>query len=309
MVSMLRMNMRSLHARMLALPVLASTPALVAAATVPTGRAGLAFAGGAVAAALSVLCSLRLHRTITRPLHEIADAARRVVSRGDYSVRASKVADDEAGSVADAFNDMLTEIAERIGQRDAITEGRNEAEWIRFLYERLRAGAQAQGVGVPDFADFWEHGWWEAPAPTEEQVLHADFRRDPEKNRLQTPSGRIELFSEKIASFGYDDCPPHPSWIEPAEWLGGAAAKLAVGKRRRPPPPRPAPGGSKRTAPVEMGAEGRLPAMCPVYAAGMRAAAAPAAGFVLGVAGARRAAIACAVAVGVSRWPASRSTV
>ena len=131
MVSMLRMNMRSLHARMLALPVLASTPALVAAAAAPTGRAGLAFAGGAVAAALSVLCSLRLHRTITRPLHEIADAARRVVSRGDYSVRASKVADDEAGSVADAFNDMLTEI-----ERGVRSLGESQARY-RCLVEAM----------------------------------------------------------------------------------------------------------------------------------------------------------------------------
>jgi biotin/methionine sulfoxide reductase len=122
-------------------------------------------------------------------------------------------------------HDMLAEIAERIGQRTAYTEDRTEAEWIRHLYERMRAGAQAQGVGMPDFAAFREQGWWEAPEPVEEQVLHADFRRDPERNRLQTPSGRIEIFSEKIAGFGYDDCPPHPSWLEPAEWLGGAAAK------------------------------------------------------------------------------------
>jgi biotin/methionine sulfoxide reductase len=33
------------------------------------------------------------------------------------------------------------------------------------------------------------------------------------------------LYSEKIAAFGYDDCPPHPTWIEPWEWLGGQDAK------------------------------------------------------------------------------------
>ena len=122
-------------------------------------------------------------------------------------------------------HDMLAEIADRIGGRAAFTDGRTEAEWMRYLYERLRAAAQAQGVGVPDFAEFWEQGWWEAPQPTEEVVMHGAFRRDPVQNRLQTPSGRIEIFSDKIASFAYDDCPPHPSWIEPAEWLGGATAK------------------------------------------------------------------------------------
>src|SRR5262249_26544604 len=44
-------------------------------------------------------------------------------------------------------------------------------------------------------------------------------------NALSTPSGKIEIFSETIARFKYDDCPQHPSWIEPAEWLGGAQAE------------------------------------------------------------------------------------
>jgi len=46
----------------------------------------------------------------------------------------------------------------------------------------------------------------------------------PKANRLTTPSGRIEIFSDRIASFGYDDCPGHPVWMEPYEWLGAAAA-------------------------------------------------------------------------------------
>ena len=50
-----------------------------------------------------------------------------------------------------------------------------------------------------------------------------DFRRDPEGHPLATTSGRIELSSDRIAWFGYDDCPAHPAWLEPAEWLGGAA--------------------------------------------------------------------------------------
>jgi biotin/methionine sulfoxide reductase len=49
------------------------------------------------------------------------------------------------------------------------------------------------------------------------------FRADPIGAALATPSGRIELFSEKVASFGYMDCPGHPTWIEPGEWHGNAA--------------------------------------------------------------------------------------
>ncbi len=47
----------------------------------------------------------------------------------------------------------------------------------------------------------------------------------PKRTRCKTPSGKIEIYSERIASFGYDDCPPHAAWLEPIEWLGGEIAK------------------------------------------------------------------------------------
>ena len=53
----------------------------------------------------------------------------------------------------------------------------------------------------------------------------AEFRKDPLRHRLNTPSGRIEIFSETTAAFGYDDRPGHPTWLEPREWLGSALAQ------------------------------------------------------------------------------------
>jgi biotin/methionine sulfoxide reductase len=40
------------------------------------------------------------------------------------------------------------------------------------------------------------------------------FRQDPESNSLATPSGKIQLFSDQIAGFGYDDCIGHPMWYD-----------------------------------------------------------------------------------------------
>ena len=45
----------------------------------------------------------------------------------------------------------------------------------------------------------------------------AAFRRDPEAHPLPTPSGKIEIASETIAGFGYDDCPGHPVWLPPTD--------------------------------------------------------------------------------------------
>ena len=35
----------------------------------------------------------------------------------------------------------------------------------------------------------------------------------------------MELYSTTVAAFGYDDCPGHPAWLEPVEWLGGERAE------------------------------------------------------------------------------------
>ena len=47
-----------------------------------------------------------------------------------------------------------------------------------------------------------------------------DFVKDPMKYPLSTPSGKIEIYSKTVDSFNYDDCPGHPTWLEPCEWLG-----------------------------------------------------------------------------------------
>jgi biotin/methionine sulfoxide reductase len=119
---------------------------------------------------------------------------------------------------------IFGDLARRLGCADAFDEGRDEAGWLRHLYERWREGVRTNQAAIPEFDRFWSEGWLEIPPGAEDYVLLAEFRADPDGHRLATPSGRIELYSERIAGFGYDDCPPHAAWIEPAEWLGGAAA-------------------------------------------------------------------------------------
>ena len=79
---------------------------------------------------------------------------------------------------------------------------------------------RALGLEAPDFDDFWEIGELELPLEAGSGRPLREFRADPERHPLQTPSGRIEIYSPTIASFGYVDCPGHPVWLEPAEWLG-----------------------------------------------------------------------------------------
>lgn len=50
-------------------------------------------------------------------------------------------------------------------------------------------------------------------------VRHADFRKDPVMNPLGTPSGKIEIYSKTIEGYKLEDCPPHPTWMEPTEFF------------------------------------------------------------------------------------------
>ncbi|HEX9454765.1 MAG TPA: ATP-binding protein [Candidatus Binatia bacterium] len=61
-----------------------------------------------VAVALSAL----LQRRISTPILALTTAAQIVAQRGDYSVRAPKLTDDELGTLTDAFNRMLAETQE-----------------------------------------------------------------------------------------------------------------------------------------------------------------------------------------------------
>ncbi|MEQ9326360.1 MAG: molybdopterin-dependent oxidoreductase [Rhodospirillales bacterium] len=119
--------------------------------------------------------------------------------------------------------DALADIAEALGCRDAYTEGRDEAGWLDQLFDDMAARAARAGITPPDRERFWRDGFWRVPPTETDEVMLEDFRRDPEGRPLATPSGRIELCSQRIAGFGYDDCPAHPTWLEPAEWLGRAA--------------------------------------------------------------------------------------
>jgi len=120
--------------------------------------------------------------------------------------------------------EIFSALAEHLGTAPAFTEDRSEESWLRHLYGIARQRAASAGFTLPDFDDFWREGVVELPEPDGQEALLAAFRADPERNPLRTPSGRIEIFSQTIAQFGYPDCPPQPTWLEPAEWLGAPAA-------------------------------------------------------------------------------------
>ena len=121
--------------------------------------------------------------------------------------------------------DVFSGLAQRLGFFEEFTEGRNEEEWLRHLWDQARQRAGQANFELPDFDTFWHEGPKEILKAEDKTVLLEAYRKDPQNNPLATPSGKIEIFSDVIAGFGYDDCPGHPVWMEPFEWLGGKTVK------------------------------------------------------------------------------------
>jgi biotin/methionine sulfoxide reductase len=120
--------------------------------------------------------------------------------------------------------DIFLDLAGAGGFADRFSASRDERGWITHLYAQMKASAAAAGIPLPEFESFWDKGHLLLPQAHKRFILMEGFRADPLGQPLGTPSGRIELYSERIAGFGYADCPPHPSWLPPAEWLGSPAS-------------------------------------------------------------------------------------
>ncbi|WP_065188048.1 trimethylamine-N-oxide reductase TorA [Shewanella woodyi] len=111
--------------------------------------------------------------------------------------------------------EIFTRFAAVLGKEKEYTRGMSEKDWLVKLYNDCKA-ANAGKFEMPDFEGFWKEGYVYF-GEGKPWTRHADFREDPEINPLGTPSGLIEIFSRKIAQYGYDDCPGHPTWMEKAE--------------------------------------------------------------------------------------------
>ncbi len=126
---------------------------------------------------------------------------------------------DPVGEARNDF-DIFSDLAQRLDAGDRFSEGRTSDEWLEHLYNKFRS----YHPDYPTLEELKDSGHFQIPAewvpPTPSQLT--SFRNDPVGSALKTPSGRIELYSETIEGYGYDDCLPHPAWLEPAEWLGNA---------------------------------------------------------------------------------------
>ncbi len=118
---------------------------------------------------------------------------------------------------------ICRELCKRWGYEEVFTEEKTEMQWVEFIYANAVKKAKSLNLKMPSFETFWKKGYVQFPdddKSSENYTRYEEFRKNPYKSKLGTPSGKIEIFSPVISKFGYDDCKGYPSWIEPQEWLG-----------------------------------------------------------------------------------------
>jgi trimethylamine-N-oxide reductase (cytochrome c) len=152
---------------------------------------------------------------------------------GDYSLRGYVGMNQLIKPVGESKDDyeIFRELSKRFGLEKEYTDGKTQMQWIQGFYEDAMKKAKEMKLPMayPSFEEFWEKGYLGFPKPTKESmqwVKMADFRKNPRRNRLGTPSGKIELFSKTIDKMNYKGCRGHVTWFEPNEWLGSPKAKI-----------------------------------------------------------------------------------
>ncbi len=118
---------------------------------------------------------------------------------------------------------ICAEIAERLGIGETYTEGRTEREWVDYILDVYRAGRFPNIPGIDEFEES-NIGAYVVPV-TEPDIAFTDFRQDPEKYPLDTPSGKIEIFSRELYDMGkLDEIPAVPKYIQ--EWESPFGAEV-----------------------------------------------------------------------------------
>ncbi len=109
--------------------------------------------------------------------------------------------------------EAVGEVAKKLGLYEEYTGGRNIEEAIKFAYD---VSSMPEYISWEEFKEqgyylfSTDPNWKHVPAGL------IGFYKDPEKNPLATPTGKLEFYSEKLAKHFPDDNerPPMPKWIE-----------------------------------------------------------------------------------------------
>jgi len=106
--------------------------------------------------------------------------------------------------------DWLSDVAKRLGLWEQWSEGREKhTQWLEHLYEQLREKAPE----LPPYQEFRANGGYTYKNP-KSYIAYEEQCRDPEQHPFATPSGKIEIYSQRLADWGEpEEIPALPSYV------------------------------------------------------------------------------------------------
>lgn len=117
--------------------------------------------------------------------------------------------------------DVCADIADKFGIKDKFLDGKDQEGWTKQIYE----GARAKDPRLPSYEEGYEKGVFHYRNPKGYTPALESFIKDPEANKLKTPSGKIEIYSEAlqkvIDTWEFDDerdvLTPVPTYVPGAD--------------------------------------------------------------------------------------------
>jgi trimethylamine-N-oxide reductase (cytochrome c) len=109
--------------------------------------------------------------------------------------------------------EIVAMIAEKLGKLEEYTKGKSVQDWIKYGWETSNV------ADLVSWEQLNEKDYYIVPTDPNWESYPAgmiNFYNDPEKYPLSTPTGKIEIYSQRLADHFPDDKerPPMPRWIE-----------------------------------------------------------------------------------------------
>ena len=91
--------------------------------------------------------------------------------------------------------DICTGIAHRMGVAEQFTQGRSHDEWVEYMYHQCRKVRPDLPASYEEARQTGVFKWSRGGRP---RVGLQSFRKNPDRAPLNTPSGKIEIFSQRL---------------------------------------------------------------------------------------------------------------
>ena len=112
-------------------------------------------------------------------------------------------------------------LAQKMGVEEDFTQGLDEEGWLKKIYETARES----DAKLPEWEEMKEMGVYRRLHKDGGSIAYKDWREDPEGHPLGTPSGKIEVYSQKLANLSEswvlgegDVISPIPIYVPESEW-------------------------------------------------------------------------------------------